>query len=502
MLKILKLLYYIEKPRNALERIRITDILAKPQPGNIITDDSMTTIYGDVFQKLYDKIRSAVADADFRCSALMSIDREWRYISLQTFNHLLSPQALKFPQESYEELYRIKDFLTKIHIKLNDISDEQRTRPEGVMNTFFNILACHKFLCMENGKIAVNTQVSQVTPPNPSYIEKFKEIQTLDPASWSILERLHNNLDAKSSDDNANFILRMAAYDSDIPDDDITSYRYAVEHVRTVADWWYNYLQIEEKSIISIDTLCVIIQEIFYCRKNTPQISHNYMGQSNEGVSMMGALSHPKEADPVVITAWMVRLENRLCANYGVSKQLQLKREIENLIFEIKKIIYSYHNLYDLLFVNSFLTFWAAKTTIPRHQAIECGNNFLGMVLAYINIPDNHSLQLRVSSPNVLNFFREFPINTDDFTQIEAAAKYIASSVVQACNSSHTNVFQLRVTFRLLPPPHPMSSNECCLILKIDKNTDTIELLDYRNIISNEYEAEMERLGLEAFIVD
>ena len=223
MLKILKLLYYIEKPRNALERIRITDILAKPQPGNIITDDSMTTIYGDVFQKLYDKIRSAVADADFRCSALMSIDREWRYISLQTFNHLLSPQALKFPQESYEELYRIKDFLTKIHIKLNDISDEQRTRPEGVMNTFFNILACHKFLCMENGKIAVNTQVSQVTPPNPSYIEKFKEIQTLDPASWSILERLHNNLDAKSSDDNANFILRMAAYDSDIPDDDITS---------------------------------------------------------------------------------------------------------------------------------------------------------------------------------------------------------------------------------------------------------------------------------------
>lgn len=77
MLKILKLLYYIEKPKKANDRIRITDILSKPRLGNILTNDSQTSIYGEVFQKLYNQIKSGVKDADKRCSDLEEVDKKW-----------------------------------------------------------------------------------------------------------------------------------------------------------------------------------------------------------------------------------------------------------------------------------------------------------------------------------------------------------------------------------------------------------------------------------------
>lgn len=499
MLKILKVLYYIEKPKKADERVLITDILAKPQPGNIPAEASQKSVYGDVFQNLYEKIYSAADDADERCYALESIDTSWKFITVQSFNYLLSSQALDSPDKAYAELIRIKNYLSMLYEKLKKVPLSAKIRPESVMNTFFNILACHKLLCIETGKISVNQKLELPPSPNPVYTEKFRESETQPVVSWDILKRLDDRLDGVASDKTAEYILRLVAYNPEIPDDDIKHYHYAVKHARTIIKWWNNYLQIEDNDFVSIDLLCVVMQEIIYCKKFTPKVSHNYLGQKNPGISMLGVLSHPDKADPVVVHAWMIRLENRLCTNLGNLNLLQCKREIDNIIYEIKKIIYSYHNLHDLLFVNSHLTECAKKATVSSAIAQEYGDYFKELILNYINTPENHPLRFQTENPNVLNLFREFIVHHVDSDYILTEAKNIAQIIVQAFNSE-ANGLQTEYVFQTLLPPHSMASNHSRLILRMNTETDTVELVDYQYILSFSYKSVIKMLRLDAFI--
>ena len=94
-----------------------------------------------------------------------------------TFNHVLSNEAIECPKGADEELCRLKDFLgNKIYNKLKEIPVPKRTCPEGGMNTFFNILACHRLLCIETGKISVNEQLDIDTLPNSETVRKNGKI--------------------------------------------------------------------------------------------------------------------------------------------------------------------------------------------------------------------------------------------------------------------------------------------------------------------------------------
>ena len=158
MFKILKLIYYIEKdgyPKYKQVqfnnvRIQITDILAKPRLSNINTELSKSSIYGEIFDSLFNKIKSEVNDADERCARLEKINLYWEYITSKIFDYVVSDDALINQDGAMAELERINYFLKyKILNKLRDNANFKTLSPEGVMKTFFNLN--YSQLCRESG---------------------------------------------------------------------------------------------------------------------------------------------------------------------------------------------------------------------------------------------------------------------------------------------------------------------------------------------------------------
>ena len=76
-------------------------------------------------------------------------------------------------------------------------------------------------------------------------------------------------------------------------------------------------------------------------------------------------------ADAVAVQAWIKKLENRAVANLGALELIKKKRDIENIIYEIKGYIFSFYNIGDMAFVNSEIYYIAARSMISQNFAMD-----------------------------------------------------------------------------------------------------------------------------------
>lgn len=98
MLKILKLLYYIEKDgspkyKSNFEKnikVQIIDILKKPKLENVPTIYSPKSQYGKIFSYMYNEIKSEVSDADEREKALENINLRWECLTECLYGYVIS----------------------------------------------------------------------------------------------------------------------------------------------------------------------------------------------------------------------------------------------------------------------------------------------------------------------------------------------------------------------------------------------------------------------------
>lgn len=243
--------------------------------------------------------------------------------------------------------------------------------------------------------------------------------------------------------------------------------------------------------------LCAVIQEIYWCRKNTPQIPFDYMDYKNGQKSMLKVLSNPGEADLVMKDAWIVRLENRLCVNSGAIEFLQLKREIEYTIYKIKEIIFSYRNINDILFVNSFLENIAAKMLIRPQMAAAVQTDFCLGLLERIHEIGNYDVEFAFENIDVLDMFRDFMISERGYWEsIENLAVKLCE-IFDACQKEEF-ILEYTSTF----PNSPEGFKERCLTLRGCLETKRIEFIDYKYVMSEAYKARAIDLGLEGLVKD
>ena len=260
---------------------------------------------------------------------------------------------------------------------------------------------------------------------------------------------------------------------------------------------WQSNDQIEHTENVAVDLLCAVIQEIYWCRKNTPQIPFDYMDYKNGQKSMLKVLSNPGEADLVMKYAWIVRLENRLCVNSGAIELLQLKREIEYTIHKIKEIIFSYRNINDILFVNSFLENIAAKMLIRPQMAAAVQTDFCLGLLERIHEIGNYDVEFAFKNIDVLDMFRDFMISERGYWEsIENLAVKLCE-IFDACQKEEF-ILEYTITF----PNYPEGIKERCLTLRGCLETKRIEFIDYKYVMSEAYKARAIDLGLEGLVKD
>lgn len=117
LLKLIKLIYYIEKDGTAKSnkcsdgnvRILITDVLQKPRLENVKTEYSEKSVYGEYFEELFSKVKSQVPDADERIKKIEEMNAYWEYITNIVFDYVITDKALDTPDDALKELNRIHD---------------------------------------------------------------------------------------------------------------------------------------------------------------------------------------------------------------------------------------------------------------------------------------------------------------------------------------------------------------------------------------------------------
>lgn len=506
MFKVLKLLFYIEKygdPKTKATcdnyRVQITDILAKPRLSNVTSKYTPFSVYGKYFSKLYTSIKSVVADADQCELRLEKINSYWEYITDKIFDYVMNDSALEHPENALMELERIHCFLkTKVLERLKNHDVIHLSKPEKVLPSFFNLLACHKLLCNENDRIRLNYEICLNPPPDSDYIKFFKESEKYK-AKWDYLSLIKARLKNKNNDPAAEVALALISYGKDIDHADIKHYLYAIDKVKTVAAWIKKYKGADFSDGIPLDMLVIIIQELIDNKKNGDKISNDYYGYNNKYRSLMTAVKNPNMADAVVLQAWINKLENRTAVNFGAFDLIQKKREIEITIYEIKSIIYSYRNLDDLEFANSVIYHFSARSIMSRSLAMNIGYRFAKKVIYHLNDELKSKIKFNMWSEgiNVLDMFREFLIDRSDIEQC------VASEVARQINEFYEKDDgitgrSMRVDFEVY-----ISEKYCkdfMLIYFLDKSTDTLTYKQFYEVCSDTDADRMMSLGLEKFV--
>ena len=169
MLKILYILFKIEKygsPRFRSEialkkkRVLITNILANHSFENIENAFSKKSVYSEIFNELYDDIKSQVNDAEKRFDTLDDIDFDWYHLAYMYFQeYVISANAVFHQSASQKELDRIYNYLKNVLLKkLKTATPTKLPCNDGVMKSFFNILNYHEFICYNHEKIRINNK--------------------------------------------------------------------------------------------------------------------------------------------------------------------------------------------------------------------------------------------------------------------------------------------------------------------------------------------------------
>ncbi len=372
-LKLLKLLYIIEKhgkPKNRIKsleetRIRITDVLAKPRLGNIKTELPHQSIYGEIIEKLQLQVQNSITDADNRKKTIEVFYAYWENAHRRLLNQVFSDAAMRDKDSAKK---RIEQILRRIRMIGEEIHDDYAqicAYDDGVFESFFDLLECHRYKCIDATLLHNLEQAQPLCQPSAEIIAIMDQLEKRD-YSWDVIDRIERFLD-ESNDDievmNNIIILWPLIFDGqrfeDHEHEDWLRFRFAASHARSVIPWLKSVkgdvVHYEEMRAMPVDLFICIIQEIICVSREKVRLKNDCWGYNNVHQSLRSALKEPEDADPMMVTLWVQRLENRVATAHGGYELICILREIEKVFFRIKQYAFSYYDIRDFSRVNSSL---------------------------------------------------------------------------------------------------------------------------------------------------
>ena len=508
MLRLLKVLYYIEKsgcPKNKLNndasatRVQITDILAKPSLENIYTDYSGKSTYGEVFHDLYKAIEAMTPNAKECAKHLDEMNIYWECIMEKAFDYVFSDMALDNHEKALNELRRMKRYLhEKVLEKMDGCPPEGIDVIDGVVPAFFNLLNCHKILCNECDRIKINYCVVDEEPPSQDYVRETLELEKCA-MDWRLSDAI---LTRTSMVSDAEKVLNLVTYGRGLAAEDEKHYKYALKHAYIVARWIEKEKGCDFSQYINLTIFVAIIQEIMHIKKKNETVVNDYYGYNNRLKSMMSAVKKPDTADAIIIQAWIRKLENRCAFNVGAADMLKLKRESEFEIFEIKKIIFSYMNFDDIVLADDMISHFAARALMSRDYAMH-KNNLLMRELAE-RLPseaDGITILVPPDAGTVYDCFREIDIDRGD-----AKKRFIAEltekirDVYVNRNTEYRHISCAEFYYRFYTSYGGDKKKEHILRYIVDRDRNVVVLKSFADVMEDNKTKRLEEIGLGRFV--
>ena len=361
MFQLLKIIFSLEtrgeiKPIDSSEErqkgIKIINILSKPSLENINTTFSNNSQYGDYYDNLLYFLNSEKDNHIEQADAVYSINHDWENFNLKEINILsISNFVHYFPLQSLEKLEALNLFLTYDIIPLlKKYKNIELPYTNGVFYTFTSILIAHFYISVDTARVQIynETPIPHISLEKKMWFNK-NECKFVD---LGIIDRLMDYLKGNKNDDKlVSGIINFVNLDNRYSKSDI---KYVISHIRSVINLVSNYRMETFDNKIDITLLIILIEETLSIKKDNIGYKNDYVGYNNISSSLSRALLNfdgsiqDYKFPPILGLAWETRIENRVAASFNLSSYIQLKRNIEKAIYDIKSFIYSQKNINDM----------------------------------------------------------------------------------------------------------------------------------------------------------
>lgn len=355
--KLLKLLYLMEHKgfifeEQRYERVPILDLLSKPRLENVHSVFSDNDHHGAMYEYLCKSIEPFVKDLDGRCEKIQKVSSEWEQVVADMINYFVSDVAIDNLISNIYLLNHIYGSIKEIISPLLQANvKERRKYKEGVLDTFYNILLCYYFKCNEDDRIINACDVPAILPDS-TYVEKYKNYENISVSKEFINDARDFLLGKPMHNPHIDKLIELVFYQKAFTDTDIKQCLYALDHVES-------YWKIIKKAKLTngdadfcLGILVSIIQEIMLIKETKPQINNAYLGHNNAQKSLLRVISSPEEDNAIAFQVLITRLENRVCINTGGQTLIVGARLTQKEIYKIKKMIFSYQNIEDIVNVH------------------------------------------------------------------------------------------------------------------------------------------------------
>lgn len=507
-LKLLKLLYYIEKdglPKKdtfgskVTSKLCITDILAKPRLENIHTDYSPKSEFGDVVDSMLSLIGQNIDDAGKRWGVIEKINITWKYATDSLFAYVFSDYATKFPESNLIQLKRIKRYLSeKIIMKCKTVKPRSFVSNEGVMKSFYNLLLCHEKLCNDIDRVNITDRLSVPDIPNKEFVSAFKETEKVR-VDWKIIDVMTAYLKDHKENFQVEYVLKLVTCLNPLAQEDIKDCLFALKYVRTIARWIERDKNADFSDGISLDLFVIIMQELISVKREKETFNNDYFGNRYTKKPLLSAVKKPAEADAVARLAWIRKIENRTAMNFGCHELMDLAREIEKLIYKVKTIIFSYHSLVDMNVANDCICHFVVRAMVSAEAAFSVRENFERYIVEGLRKKGkNVRFVFPPTAINCNDMFREFLLDHSAIGDV--VANEVIRQVDEVLNNEQIMSQSGAVTFESKYTTN--YSSDYMFIFRINAKKRVIIFEEFVSVTSDEEHKRMRELGFDKFVVE
>lgn len=507
LLKLIKLIYYVEKDGSAKGsysddanvRILITDILRKPRLENIKTALSDKSVYGDCFEELFSQVKEQVPDAEKRIEQIEEMNAYWEYITNIVFDYVITDKALHSPEDAIRELERIHSFLKVRILGRIDVDKPPVTYENGVLENFLNLLISHRVMCNDTDRLNINYRICASKEPEKKYVDLFRRVEKTG-ISRENIKYMEKCICHEILNEDVMNTLYLILGGLDEKYFDLDACKFAIKNYEVVLDWWIAGKDVDVSEDIATDTFIVIMQELIITYMDKEGLKNDYIGYNNPKRSLTASIRNPSMADAVAVQAWIKKLENRTAANLGAIELIKKKREIENVIYNIKKYIFSFLNLDDMKFINDELYYIASRSLISQEFACDIGNRFATNVCKHLSSKiGDISIVLPPEGVNVYNMFKDFSI--DKSGALENVA-YEVATMINGLYDADDTIIGLGMKVDVEISWSATKSRSSLMTFWVDRERNWVEYKQYVGVESDQNCERMKKLGLGKFIVD
>lgn len=224
-------------------------------------------------------------------------------------------------------------------------------------------------------------------------------------------------------------MIHLVNYLESIEEADEKNILFAIKYARTMASWIEHDKNANYEEGIPLDMLVIILQEIIAVKRKGETFKNDYWGNRYTNKPLLSAVKKAGQADAVARLTWMKKLENRTAVNFGTCDLIIKKHQIEDSIYEMKSLIYSYYNMEDLVIANECISHFVIRSIISAGSAIAVRDNFEKYIIEGLRKSGREiSFIFPQQAINCNDMFREFLIDHS------AIGDVVAEDVIRQIN--------------------------------------------------------------------